>query len=65
LEGHSVIFLAIQTHFSCHFHLAVDFLSLRRGGSSPQIIDQAQDYSIAGSQPTATASVRDAVRSKP
>jgi hypothetical protein len=44
LEEHSFIFLAIQIHFPCHFHLAVDFLSLRRGGSSPQIIDQAQDY---------------------
>ena len=25
LEGHSVIFLAIQTHLSCRFHLAIDF----------------------------------------
>ncbi len=44
LEGHSVIFLAIQTHLSCRFLLAVDFLGLRRGGSSPQIINQAQDF---------------------
>ncbi len=44
LEGHSVIFLAIQTHLSCRFLLAVDFLGLRRSGSSPQITDQAQDF---------------------
>jgi hypothetical protein len=39
LEGHSVIFLAIQTHLSCRFLLAVDSLRLRRNGSSPQFID--------------------------
>ncbi len=44
LERHSVIFLAIQTHPSCRFLLAVDSLGLRWGGSSPQIIDQAQDF---------------------
>ena len=33
LEGHSVIFLAIQTHLSCRFLLAVDSLGLRRSGS--------------------------------
>ncbi len=44
LEGHSVIFLAIQTHLSCRFLLAVDFLGLRRSGSSSQIINQAQDF---------------------
>ena len=44
LEGHSVIFLAIQTHLSCRFLLAVDWLSLRRSGSSSQIINQPQDY---------------------
>ena len=44
LEGHSVIFLAIQTHLSRRFHLAIDFPGLRRSGSSPQIIDQAQDF---------------------
>ena len=44
LEGHSVIFLAIQTHLSCRFHLAVDSLGLRRSGSSSQIINQAQDF---------------------
>ena len=32
LEGHSVIFLAIQTHLSCRFLLAVDSLGLRRSG---------------------------------
>jgi len=32
LEDHSVIFLAIQTHPSCRFHLAVDSLGLRRAG---------------------------------
>ncbi len=44
LEGHSVIFLAIQTHPSCRFLLTVDFLGLRRSGSWSQIIDQAQDF---------------------
>ena len=44
LEGHSVIFLAIQTHLSCRFLLAVDSLGLRRSGSSSQITNQAQDF---------------------
>ncbi len=44
LEGHSVTLPVIQTHPSCRFDLAVDSLGLRRGGSSPQIIDQAQDF---------------------
>ena len=44
-EGHLSMFSVIQTHPSCRFHLAVDFLGLRRRGSSPQIIDQAQDFS--------------------
>ncbi len=44
LEGRSVIFLAIQTHPSCRFHLAVDFPGLRRSRSWSQIIDQAQDF---------------------
>ena len=44
LEGHSVIFLASQTHLSCRFLLAVDSLGLRRSGSSSQIINQAQDF---------------------
>ena len=43
LEGH-FIFLAIQTHLSCRFLLAVDSLGLRRSGSSSQIINQAQDF---------------------
>ena len=39
LEGHSVIFLAIQTHLSCRFLLAVDSLGLRhdQGAASPGI----------------------------
>ncbi len=44
LEGHSVIFLAIQTHLSCRFLLAVDFLGLRRSESWSQIINQAQYF---------------------
>ncbi len=44
LEVHSVIFLAIQTHLSCRFLLAIDCLSLRRSGPSSQIINQAQDF---------------------
>ncbi len=44
LEGHSVIFLAIQTHLSCRFLLAVDSLGLRRSGSSSQFIDPPQDF---------------------
>ena len=37
LEGHSVIFLAIQTHLSCRFLLAVDSLGLRRSGPSVEV----------------------------
>ncbi len=44
LEGHSVIFLAIRTHLSCRFLLAVGFPGLRRSGSWSQIINQAQDF---------------------
>ncbi len=44
LEGHSVTFPAIQTHFSRIFHLTVDSLGLRRSGSWSQIIDQVQDF---------------------
>ena len=44
LEDHSVIFLAIQTHLSCRFLLAVDSLGLPRSGSWSQIINQAQDF---------------------
>ncbi len=44
LEGHSVIFLAIQTHLSCRFLLAVNSLGLRRRGSSSQFIDPPQDF---------------------
>jgi len=38
-------FFVIQTHLSCHFHLAVGSLGLRRSGSWPKIIDQPQDFS--------------------
>ena len=34
LEAHLAKFVVIQTHLSCLFHLAVDFLGLRRNGSS-------------------------------
>ena len=44
LEGHSFIFLAIQTHPSCRILLAVDSLGLRRSGSSSQFIDPPQDF---------------------
>jgi hypothetical protein len=44
LEGHSVVFLAIQTHPSCRFLLAVDSLGLSRSGSSSQFIDPPQDF---------------------
>ncbi len=44
LEGHSVTFLAIQTHPSCRFLLAVDFPCLRWNGAWSQIIDQHQDF---------------------
>ena len=36
LEGHLTRFSAIQTRLSCRVHLAVDFLGLRRSGSSLQ-----------------------------
>ena len=38
LEGHSVIFLAIQTHLSCRFLLAVDSLGLRPSENGRAII---------------------------
>ncbi len=44
LEGHSVIFLAIQTHLSCRFLLAVGSLGLRRSGFSSQFLDPPQDF---------------------
>ena len=44
LEGHSASFFVIQTHPSRRFYLAVDFLGLRRNGSSSQLINQAQDF---------------------
>jgi hypothetical protein len=50
LEGHSVIFLAIRTHFSCRFLRAINSVSLRQSGSlrrsgfSSQIGNQPQDY---------------------
>jgi hypothetical protein len=43
-QHHIPIILAIQTHLSRTFHLAVDLLGLRRNGSSSQIINQAQDF---------------------
>ncbi len=33
-EAHSAIFVVIQTHLSRRFYHAVDFLGLRRSGSS-------------------------------
>jgi hypothetical protein len=44
LEGHSVTFLAIQTHHLYRFLLAIDSLGLRRCGSSSQFIDPPQDF---------------------
>jgi len=38
------VFSVIQTHLSCRFYLAVDFLGLRRSGSWSQIINQARDF---------------------
>ena len=55
LEGHSVIFLAIQTHLSCRFLLAVDSLGLRRSGSSSQIINQAHKLRIFRNRSLGTA----------
>ncbi len=43
LEGHSVFFVAIQTHPSCRFLLAVDSLGLRRSGSWSQPVNEARD----------------------
>ncbi len=43
-EGHLPIFFVIQTLPSFRIYLAVDFPGLRQLGSSPQIIDQAQDF---------------------
>ncbi len=45
LEGHSVIFLAIQTHPpSCRFLPAVDCPGPRRSGSWSQFIEPPQDF---------------------
>ena len=44
LEGHLVVSLVIRKQLFRRFHLAVDFLGLRRSGSSSQIINQAQDF---------------------
>ncbi len=46
LEGHSVIFLAIQTHLSCRFLLAVDSLGLRRhvAGFYSAVDNPPQDF---------------------
>jgi hypothetical protein len=44
LGGHLSRFSAIHAHPSCRFHLAVDFLGLRRNGSSSQITNQAQNF---------------------
>ena len=44
LEGHSAIFLAIQTHPACRFLLAVDSLGRRRSGSWSQFIHPPQDF---------------------
>ena len=44
VEGHLVVSLVIQAYLSRTFHLTVDFLGLRRSGSSSQIITQAQDF---------------------
>ena len=43
-QGHLPKFTAIQAHFSHCLYLAMDFLGLRRNGSSSQIINQAQDF---------------------
>ncbi len=43
-EAQSTQFFTTQTHFSHRFYLAVDFLGLRRNGSSSWIINQAQDF---------------------
>jgi len=44
LQGHLPRFSVIQTHPFCRFHPAVDFLGLRRNGSSSSIINQAQNF---------------------
>ena len=43
-EAHLANFAAFQTHPYRCFRLAVVFLGLRRNGSSPEIINQAQDF---------------------
>jgi len=42
-EAHSANFITIRVHPTYRFCLAVDALGLRRSGSWPQIINQAQD----------------------
>ncbi len=71
LEGHLPGFTAIQTHLSHRFYLAMDFLDLRRSGSSSQIINQAQDFleqasrhgnldQLEGDSSTSSATLNDA-----
>ena len=43
-EGQFPIFFAIQAYLSRTFHLAVDFLGLRRNGPLSEIINQTQDF---------------------
>ena len=51
LEGHSVIFLAIQTHLSCRFLLTVDFL-----GPTPERVLAADHRSAVGFSETGRGS---------
>jgi len=44
VERHSAIILAIQSHLSCRFLLAVASLGLRRSGFSTQFIDSPQVF---------------------
>ncbi len=43
-EALSAKFVVIQTHLSRGFDFTVDFLGLRRSGSSSEIINQAQNF---------------------
>jgi hypothetical protein len=43
-EAYLANFVAIQTHLSRHFILAIDFPGLRRSGSWLQIFNQPQEF---------------------
>jgi len=44
LEAYLAKFVVIQTRLTCFFHLAVNFLGLRRNRALAWIVNQRQDF---------------------